>query len=164
MTYYLTEPFVQKDFYAHYLSYDILETYVAFLGAFLWQLPCRHIFGWFYNFLSFMSAQVSRSGQNPPKICLHGNCHSTAPIIATEVPKVPYSQNHALACYDLVKHLNLADIKLIQEVKYNDIFGSWPDQIKITRLYLNLIFTKKKLLNSTDTNAAYASWNLGPHG
>ena len=33
-----------------------------------------YIFGRFYNFLSFMSAQVLWSAQNPLEICLNGNC------------------------------------------------------------------------------------------
>ena len=46
------------------------------------------IFGWFCNFLLFMSAHVLVSAQNQPKITLHGNCHSKASRRATKVPNV----------------------------------------------------------------------------
>ena len=37
------------------------------------------------NFLPVMNVQVLMSAHNPPKVTLHGNCHSSA----TQVPEVP---------------------------------------------------------------------------
>ena len=59
----------------------------CFMGPELWQLPCRVIFGGFCNFILAMSAHVFVSAQNPPKITIHINCYSSAPINATKVLK-----------------------------------------------------------------------------
>ena len=85
------------------------------MGAVLCQLPCKVIFGRFYNFLLFMSAQAIVSAQNPAKINLHGNCHITAPIRATKVPKVPqlslsYKMHFPIKC--IVVALDEVEVKI----------------------------------------------------
>ena len=54
------------------------------MEAELWKLPCRVIYGGFCNFLLVMSVQVFVSAQNLLKITLHSNCHTSAPIMATQ--------------------------------------------------------------------------------
>ena len=61
----------EKDSYAQYLLYATLVSYVAIVGAVLWQLPFRDIFCGFYNFLSFMSAQAfmnAKTAKNIPTL------------------------------------------------------------------------------------------------
>ena len=67
-------------------------SFVAKVGAVLQQLPLRDIFGGLHNFLSLMSAQEFMSAQNLPKISLYGNCHSTAPTMATLLTQVAYEK------------------------------------------------------------------------
>ena len=84
--------YTKKDSYANYFSYCTLESCIAFMGAELWQLPWRVVFGRFCGFLLVMSGDTLVSVQNPPKRTLYGNCHSSAPMIAALVCKVPYEQ------------------------------------------------------------------------
>ena len=50
----------------------------------------------------------------------------------------------------------------LNQVKYEDIFGSLKEQIRITQLYQSIISAKKKLLTSRDLNMAYPGviWDL----
>ena len=65
-----------------------MGTVVAIMGAVLSQLPYTVTNGRFCNFLLVMCAQVFASAQNPLKTTQNCNGDSTAPIMATMVPKV----------------------------------------------------------------------------
>ena len=49
MTKYQKTPFLKKDRFALYLSYATLVSSVAIVEAMLFQLPCRHILGQFWQ-------------------------------------------------------------------------------------------------------------------
>ena len=66
-----------------------MGTYVAFIGAEQCQIPFRVIFGGFWALTNTWARMTRKKLQNPPKIPLHGNCISSLPIKATNVPKVP---------------------------------------------------------------------------
>ena len=89
-TFYQKMHFIQKDSYANYLSYDTLWTCVAIMGAEVWHLPWRVIFSRFLALTNTWALVTRRNLKNPPKITLHGNCHSSAPITATKVPRVSF--------------------------------------------------------------------------
>ena len=57
--------FITNHSFVHYLWNGTLGTFVALLEAQLQQLPYRAIFGGFYKFLLFMSAQVPVTHLNP---------------------------------------------------------------------------------------------------
>ena len=76
----------------------------------------------------------------------------------------PDSQQHALTFSFMLQHLKPWDIETLQQVNYKDIFDSIQDQFKITKLYQTIINTKKMILRTSDSNAAYPDSNTGPHG
>ena len=55
----------------------------------------------------------------------------------------PDTQQHALTCSVILKHLKPQDIETLQQVNYEDIFGSIQDQFKITKLYQTIINTRR---------------------
>ena len=63
--------------------------YVAFVAAELWHIPHKVIFGRFLYLTNTWALMTRRRLQNQLKITLYGICHSSAPINATPVPKVP---------------------------------------------------------------------------
>ena len=65
-----------------------METFVAVMGAELWQIPYRDIFGGFWALTRTWALMTRRRFQNLPKIALYGMCHSSAHKKATKVPKV----------------------------------------------------------------------------
>ena len=50
----------------------------------------RLVFSKFLALTNIWALITRRKLQNPPKITLHGNCHSSAPITDTKVPRVPF--------------------------------------------------------------------------
>ena len=93
-----------------YLSYDTLWTCVAIIGDEVWQFPWSAIFNRFLALKNTWPLVTTRKFQNPPKITLHGNCHSSAPITATKVPGSHFKDNgHSFFFYkeDFMKNLPL---------------------------------------------------------
>ena len=74
------------------------------------------------------------------------------------------SQEHALTCIILSKHLSNEDNEVKSNVKYSDLFKDMTSQLKIVKLYQNIIRIKKRLLASVDPPAAYPGNNSGPCG
>ena len=69
-----------------------LENLYSLYGGWARTVAVKSYFWWFCRILLVMSAQALVSAQNPPKMTLYGNCHSSAPIIAAQVCKVPYQR------------------------------------------------------------------------
>ena len=82
----------KKDSYANYLSYETFGTFVALMGAELWQLPGRVIFGGFLQLSPSPEFPGTCECKNLPKITLYGNSHSSEAIIASQVHNVPYER------------------------------------------------------------------------
>ena len=51
------------------------------------------VFNKFLSLTNIWALITRRKLQNPPKITLHGNCHSSAPITDTKVPRVTFKDN-----------------------------------------------------------------------
>jgi hypothetical protein len=71
------------------------------------------------------------------------------------------SQEHALTCIILSKHLSNEDNEVKSNIKYSDLFEDMTSQLKIVKLYQNIIRIKKRLLASVDPSAAYPGYNSG---
>ena len=61
-----------------------LDHPVAILEAVIWQLPLMDIDGGFEALVLTKQTHIFLL-LNPPKMSLHGNCHNTAPRMATSV-------------------------------------------------------------------------------
>ena len=57
------------------------------------------------------------------------------------------TQEHALLCKDLRRHIENAHETLDTNVQYVDLFGSVQDQLRITQAYTIIIKIQKKLRN-----------------
>ena len=57
------------------------------------------------------------------------------------------SQEHALVCDIVLKHLSEQDKLTLEEVQYSDIFSDLHSQHRITQLYQSIIKIKKRLLS-----------------
>jgi hypothetical protein len=68
------------------------------------------------------------------------------------------TQQHVLKCGKLVENLNNIQKNELKLVKYNYLFGSTVEQLKILQLYQALLLIREKLLTD-DTGVAYQ----GPH-
>ena len=55
------------------------------------------------------------------------------------------SQEHALVCHDVIKLLSTEDQDTLKEVKYTDLFSDLDSQLRITKLYQNIIKIRKRL-------------------
>ena len=73
-------------------------------------------------------------------------------------------QEHALTCTIITKHLSKEDNDIKFNVKYSDLFADLTSQLKIVKLYQNIIRIKKRLLASVDPPVAYPGTNSGPCG
>jgi hypothetical protein len=55
------------------------------------------------------------------------------------------SQEHALSCQSLNKYLSLEQNEELKSVNYEDLFGAVEDQLRITKVYENIIAIRKRL-------------------
>ena len=62
------------------------------------------------------------------------------------------TQEHALECNDLKRHVKKYHETLFNIVKYVDLYGSVPDQLRITKVYTIIIQTRERL-KKTPTEA-----------
>jgi hypothetical protein len=62
------------------------------------------------------------------------------------------TQEHALECNDLKRHITKHHETIFNIVKYVDIYGSVPDQFRITQVYTIIIQTREGL-KKTPTEA-----------
>ena len=70
----------------------------------------------------------------------NGHQDITCPLCKLE----PDSQEHALSCHIIAKHLNPSEKNIIQCLAYEDIFGDAQAQMKIIGIYQSIIRIKKK--------------------
>ena len=54
------------------------------------------------------------------------------------------SQEHALECHVVNKHLESEDLNILSQVRYDDIFGTIDRQVKITKLFQKIIKIRQK--------------------
>ena len=55
------------------------------------------------------------------------------------------SQEHALSCNETTKYLDMEDTKILQTIKYNDLFGTVEEQLPIVKIFAKLIKIRQKL-------------------
>ena len=73
------------------------------------------------------------------------------------------TQEHILCCQKLVAHLGNSERKLLEKVKYPDLFGTVSEQKEITGIFLILLRIRKRLLDK-DPEPAYEGNNSRPQG
>ena len=54
------------------------------------------------------------------------------------------SQEHALECHVVKKHLESEELNILSQVRYDDIFGTIERQVKITKLFQKIIKIRHK--------------------
>ena len=73
------------------------------------------------------------------------------------------TQEHALYCTTLRKHMDKDILSDLDSVSYNDIFGDINSQHKITQIFSSIIQTREQLRAPPQT-PAYPGHNTGPGG
>ena len=75
------------------------------------------------------------------------------------------SQEHALNCHVIKKHMTAEHIEQLESVEYNDIFGNCDQQLKITNIFINIILKRQQLRDQMEMERAYHGHsNSGPSG
>ena len=74
------------------------------------------------------------------------------------------TQEHALKCFVLKKHMNSSEIEALQAVEYNYIFGNIEGQFKVTQVFQAIINLRERLRQGKMQNVAYPFSNSGPGG
>ena len=71
------------------------------------------------------------------------------------------NQEHILSCSTLISNLSDSNLQILQRVKYSDLFGTVIQQLEITNMFLVLLRTRKRLLQ-TDQEPACKGNNTRP--
>ena len=72
------------------------------------------------------------------------------------------TQEHALQCLALQKHMSKSDTEALQAIEYTHIFGDTKAQYRVTQIFLTIIYLREKLQNGGMQNKAYPGNNSGP--
>ena len=90
------------------------------MGAEVWQILHRIVFAGFWELTNTRALMTKRRLKNLHKITLYGIYHSSAPINATQVPKVHLK----LICPEIVKYkmhvLNKCLIEALDDIKVHN--------------------------------------------
>ena len=87
------------------------------------------------------------------------NC-PVCPICQSE----PGTQEHALKCFVMKKHMKISELEALQAVDYNYIFGDIEAQSKVTQVFESVIILREKLCQEKLQNVAYTGSNSGKNG
>ena len=85
------------------------------------------------------------------------------PSICMFCKSSPDTQEHAVECHSLKKHLRKETHELLTTVTYNNIFSDTVDQLQITKVYQDIIRTRERIRAST-LDPAHPGKNTGPGG
>ena len=76
----------------------------------------------------------------------------------------PGTQEHALKCFAMKKHMQISELEALQAVDYNYIFGDIEAQSKVTQVFESVIILREKLCQVKKQNVAYRGSNSVPSG
>ena len=63
-------------------------------------------------------------------------------------PQQVNNQEHLLTCKSLITHLSASHQQAIKDVSYSHLFGTVPQQLNITNIFLALLGIRKRLLKT----------------